>query len=106
MASRITMFERSDRPFGKDTAAVEDARLPLVQRPRRNRKSDWARRLVRENALTTDDLIWPIFLTDGSNRRDPVASMPGVERITVDLAVAEAERAARLGIPALALFPY
>ena len=56
--------------------------------------------------LTVDDLIWPLFLIDGTGRREPVASMPGVERLTVDEAVREAERAARLGIPAIALFPY
>ena len=77
-----------------------------MERPRRNRKSDWARRLVRESTLTADDLIWPIFLADGAGRRSPVSAMPGVERMTVDLAVGEAERAARLGIPVIALFPY
>ncbi|WP_299472322.1 porphobilinogen synthase [uncultured Roseibium sp.] len=75
-------------------------------RMRRNRQTDWSRRLVRENALTTDDLIWPIFLVDGTNVREPVASMPDVFRLSVDQAVREATRAAELGIPALALFPY
>jgi porphobilinogen synthase len=81
-------------------------RLDLTTRPRRNRKADWARRLVRENVLTTDDLIWPLFLVDGANVRLPVASMPGVERLSVDEAVRDAERAADLAIPCLALFPY
>src|SRR5262247_2838581 len=81
-------------------------RLDLTTRPRRNRKADWARRLVRENVLTTDDLIWPLFLVDGTNARVPVASMPGVERLSVDEAVRDAERAADLAIPCLALFPY
>ncbi len=80
-------------------------RLDLVQRPRRNRKADWARRLVRENDISVNDLIWPLFLQEGTNPRDPVASMPGVERLTIDAAVREAERAAKLGIPAIALFP-
>src|SRR5246500_4268671 len=80
--------------------------LDLVARPRRNRKAEWARRLVRENVLTTDDLIWPLFVVDGHNTRTPVSSMPGVDRITVDQAVRDAERAARLDIPCLALFPY
>ncbi|TCT02407.1 porphobilinogen synthase [Aquabacter spiritensis] len=80
--------------------------LGLATRLRRNRKSDWSRRLVRENTLTVDDLIWPIFLMEGEAKRAPVASMPGVERLTVDEAVRAAERAAALGIPALALFPY
>ena len=73
---------------------------------RRNRRSEWARRMVRENALTTDDLIWPLFVMDGDNARAPVASMPGVERLSVDQAVREAERAAKLTIPCIALFPY
>jgi porphobilinogen synthase len=72
---------------------------------RRNRKADWSRRLVRENALTTDDLIWPLFITEGEKHREPVASMPGVERLSVDEALIEAERAVKLKIPALALFP-
>jgi porphobilinogen synthase len=81
-------------------------RLDLAVRPRRNRKSEWTRRLVRENVLTTDDLIWPLFLVDGANTRVPVASMPGVERLSVDEAVRDAKRAAELAIPCLALFPY
>ena len=80
--------------------------LGLVHRPRRNRKSDWSRRLVREHDLTVDDLIWPIFLIEGRNRREPVKAMPGVDRVSVDEAVREAARAAALGIPVLALFPY
>ena len=74
-------------------------------RMRRNRKSDWSRRLVAENRLSTSDLIWPIFLIDGSERRVPVAHMPGVDRVNVEEAVAEAEKAAALGIPAIAPFP-
>ena len=81
------------------------ARLDLVQRPRRNRQTEWSRRLVRETVLTTNDLIWPIFIIDGENRTEPVGSMPGVERVTVDGAVRAAEKAAKLGIPAIALFP-
>jgi porphobilinogen synthase len=81
-------------------------RLDLTTRPRRNRKAPWTRRLVAENVLTADDLIWPLFLVDGSNGRTPVPSMPGVERLTVDQAVRDAERAAKLAIPCLALFPY
>jgi porphobilinogen synthase len=81
-------------------------RLDLATRPRRNRKAEWARRLVRENVLTADDLIWPLFVTEGSRRRVPIPSMPGVERLSVDETVREAERAAKLAIPCLALFPY
>jgi porphobilinogen synthase len=83
-----------------------DLSLNLTHRPRRNRKADWARRLVRENVLTTDDLIWPIFVVEGENVRTPVASMPEVERLSVDQAVAAAQRAVELSIPALALFPF
>jgi len=61
---------------------------------------------VRENVLTTDDLIWPLFVTGGNNTRTPIASMPGVERLTVDQIVRDAERAMKLNIPCLALFPY
>src|SRR3954453_222918 len=82
------------------------ASLDLVIRPRRNRKAEWARRLVRENVLTTDDLIWPLLVGDGHNKRAAVSSMPGVERLSVDQAVREAERAAKLNIPCIALFPY
>ncbi len=80
--------------------------LDLAIRPRRNRKAEWARRLVRENVLTTNDLIWPMFVVDGQNTRTPVASMPGVDRLTVDQAVRDAERAMKLDIPCIALFPY
>src|ERR1017187_10002199 len=89
-----------------DEAGADSERLDLPTRLRRNRRSDWARRMVRENQLTTDDLIWPLFVMEGDNARVPVPSMPGVERLTVDQAVREAERAAKLTIPCLALFPY
>ena len=72
---------------------------------RRNRKADWTRRLVRENQLTVDDLIWPIFITEGEEVTEDIATMPGVQRHSVDRAVIEAREAAALGIPALALFP-
>jgi porphobilinogen synthase len=75
------------------------------RRLRRMRKADWSRRLVQENRLSVDDLIWPIFVVEGKNVREPIAAMPGVFRLSVDLAVKEAERAAKLGIPALATFP-
>ncbi|HRY06815.1 MAG TPA: porphobilinogen synthase [Hyphomicrobiaceae bacterium] len=75
-------------------------------RMRRNRKTDWSRRLVAENTLTPGDLIWPVFVLEGTNERHAVASMPGVERLSIDLIVAAAKEAASLGIPALALFPY
>ena len=97
-------IEMRDGPRREATAAA--APLDLVTRPRRNRKAEWARRLVRENVLTTDDLIWPLFVVDGNNKRAPVASMPGVERISVDQCVRDAERAMKLNIPCIALFPY
>jgi len=75
------------------------------KRLRRMRKADWSRRLVAENDLTVNDLIWPIFLIEGENRTEQIAAMPGVERLTVDLAVRAAEEAAKLGIPAVATFP-
>jgi porphobilinogen synthase len=87
-------------------AASTASKLDIATRLRRNRKSEWSRRLVRETVLTTNDLIWPIFLVDGTEPRTPVATMPGVDRVSIDEAVREAERAARLGIPALAPFPY
>ncbi len=74
-------------------------------RMRRVRQNDWSRRLVRENHLTVDDLIWPVFVQDGQNRRVPIASMPGVERLSVDLLVEAVARAAELKIPAVAVFP-
>jgi porphobilinogen synthase len=79
--------------------------LDLARRPRRNRKADWTRRMVRETRLSVDDLIWPIFITEGAHVIEPVATMPGVARYSVDEAVKQAEDAARLGIPCIALFP-
>ncbi|NKN38066.1 porphobilinogen synthase [Agrobacterium sp. a22-2] len=75
------------------------------RRMRRNRKADWTRRLVQENRLTVDDLIWPIFVIPGTGISEPIAAMPGVNRMTVDKAVEAAKAAADLGIPALATFP-
>jgi porphobilinogen synthase len=87
-------------------APARSERLDLTVRMRRNRRSEWARRLVREHSLSTDDLIWPLFVMDGDTARAAVPSMPGVERLSVDQAVREAERAAKLSIPCIALFPY
>ncbi|MGH7002867.1 MAG: porphobilinogen synthase [Alphaproteobacteria bacterium] len=91
-------------PPPKAARAVRLGAYPHV-RLRRNRRDDWSRRLVRENVLTANDLIWPGFVIDGSRKREPVASMPGVERLSVDLAADAAGEAARLGIPCIALFP-
>ncbi|MFT8805976.1 MAG: porphobilinogen synthase [Acetobacter aceti] len=79
-------------------------RFPLT-RLRRNRQDRFTRRLVAENSLSIDDLIWPIFVMEGSNSITDVASMPGVQRVTLDRLAAHVETAARLDIPALALFP-
>jgi porphobilinogen synthase len=73
---------------------------------RRLRRHDWSRKLVAENTLSPSDFIWPIFIMDGRKKSDPVPSMPGVNRISVDLVAAAAEDAAKLGIPVIALFPY
>ncbi|MEM9205603.1 MAG: porphobilinogen synthase [Pseudomonadota bacterium] len=75
-------------------------------RPRRNRMADWRRRLVRESTLSVDDLIWPIFVRDGKNIAEPIASMPGVFRYSLDRLVEPVTEAAELGIPVVALFPY
>jgi porphobilinogen synthase len=75
------------------------------RRMRRNRKADWTRRLVQENRLTVDDLIWPVFVVPGENVIDPVAAMPGVNRMSIDRLVGAAKEAADLGIPAIATFP-
>jgi porphobilinogen synthase len=97
--------EPAERAPESVPADLATGRFPAV-RMRRNRKSPWSRRLVAEHALTTADLIWPIFVTEGQGAREPVPSMPGVDRLSVDLAVEAAHEAASLGIPAVALFPY
>jgi porphobilinogen synthase len=74
-------------------------------RMRRMRKNDFSRRLMRENKLTVDDLIYPVFVLEGTNKREKIDSMPGVERLSMDLLVEEARELYILGIPAIALFP-
>src|SRR4051812_33841209 len=91
---------------GPRNTTISSPSLDLAIRMRRNRKTEWARRLVRENVLTTNDLIWPLFIVDGTNKRVPVSSMPGVDRLSVDQSVRDAERAMKLNIPCIALFPY
>jgi porphobilinogen synthase len=76
-----------------------------IHRPRRMRRDDFSRRLMREHRVTTDDLIYPVFVHEGTNARYPIASMPGVERLSLDLLLPVAEDTMRLGIPVLALFP-
>src|SRR5437016_2246285 len=99
-------IEAKTRLAPVEAKAPAKAALDLAVRPRRNRKADWARRLVRENVLTADDLIWPLFLVDGERTRAPVASMPGVERLSVHEAVRDAERSAKLDITCRALVTY
>src|SRR3974390_3300482 len=91
--------------FAPTESPAQD-RLDLTVRMRRNRRADWARRMVREHVLTTAPPLWPLFVMDGANPRAPVPSMPGVDRLSVDQVVREAERAAKLTIPCIALFPY
>ncbi len=100
--SNVAPFARLDPVRGPKP----DTKLGLTHRPRRNRREDWVRRLVRENTLSVDDLIWPVFVVDGEGITTPVASMPDVERLSVDMAAKAAREAQRLGIPAIALFPY
>ncbi len=105
----MTAYNCHTRPFAR---ALESAvsftpanRLFPATRLRRNRRDDFSRRLVREHRLSVDDLILPVFVLDGEGRREAVESMPGVERLSIDLLLQEAEKWVALGIPALALFP-
>ena len=86
------------------TSSIGLGSFPNV-RMRRPRAHGWSRHLVRENALSANDLIWPLFIIDGENQRQAVASMPGVERLSIDLIVKAAGEAKALGIPAIAVFP-
>src|SRR5262245_9732435 len=92
-------------PTKAEAEGAAPGSFPAV-RLRRNRRTGWSRRLVAENVLTAGDLIWPIFIVEGRSVKVPVESMPGVDRLSVDLAVNAAEEAVQLGIPAIALFPY
>ena len=102
------MSIRSRLPAANTDAKSTDApagQFPSV-RMRRNRKAPWARELVAEHRLSARDLIWPMFVIEGKDKRVPVASMPGVERLSVDLIVEAVKEAVALGIPAVALFPF
>ncbi|HSF72138.1 MAG TPA: porphobilinogen synthase, partial [Methylotenera sp.] len=79
--------------------------LLLTMRPRRMRKDEFSRRLMRENVLTTNDLIYPVFVLDGESRTEEVKSMPGVQRQSIDVLLKIAGECVKLGIPALAIFP-
>lgn len=76
-----------------------------AHRPRRMRRDDWSRRLMQENRLTVDDLIYPVFLLEGSKQSQAIASMPGINRLSLDLLFEVAEECLELGIPVMALFP-
>jgi porphobilinogen synthase len=102
LARRSPQAARALKP---SPAALEAGAFPAV-RMRRNRMHAWSRRLLAEHVLSSADLIWPLFVAEGSDARTPVASMPGVDRLSVDLAVSAAREAAALKIPAIALFPY
>ncbi len=94
---------RRSSPFAAEAPEVLGA-YPTV-RMRRNRRDPWTRRLVAENTLSVDNLIWPIFVIEGTDEERAVASMPGQTRVTVDRLARHVEKAARLGVPALAIFP-
>ena len=76
-----------------------------AHRPRRMRRDDWSRRLMQENSVSSNDLIYPVFLLEGSNQSQAVASMPGVNRVSLDLLFSVAQECVALGIPVMALFP-
>ena len=92
-----------DAPFSVQRT-LRMSSFPLL-RPRRMRRDDFSRRLMRENHLTCDDLIYPVFILEGENRREAVASMPGVERVSVDELLRVADTCVTLGVPVISLFP-
>ncbi|WP_420960059.1 porphobilinogen synthase [Brucella sp. IR073] len=94
-----------NKPFSETIRARSVDEITQGRRLRRMRKADWSRRLVQENRLTVDDLILPIFLCEGENYSESIDAMPDVRRFSVDMAVRQAEKAAKLGIPAIAPFP-
>ena len=102
--SKLDPTARSSRRAGAHRRTCGAGAFPNV-RLRRARNTRWSRRLVAEHRLAVDDLIWPLFVVEGTNKRVPIASMPGVERLSIDNIVASAEQAVGLGIPAIALFP-
>ncbi len=100
---RLKKTSAPEAPAAKDRNRAH-GQYPRT-RMRRNRRDAWNRRLVAENSVTVDDFIWPLFVQEGDNQRQAVASMPGVERLSIDLLVETAAEAARIGIPMLAVFP-
>jgi porphobilinogen synthase len=102
--SKLATIARAPQQSTTQQAEQKSPGFPRT-RMRRNRTDIWTRRLVAENKLSADDLIWPVFIIEGKDKTQPIHSMPGVERYTVDLIAAQAERAAKMGIAAMALFP-
>jgi porphobilinogen synthase len=99
-------FHPKDEPLACGTISPMTIPTPYpATRLRRLRRDDFTRRLVRENALSVNDLIYPVFVLDGEKKRETVASMPGVERLSLDLLLPVAETCVKLGIPVMALFP-
>src|SRR3569623_2774868 len=84
--------------------SVKFAQFPAI-RMRRMRKDAFSRAMMRENVLTTSDLIYPVFILDGKNQQEKVSSMPGVDRLSVDLLMGVAEECVAIGIPVMAIFP-
>jgi porphobilinogen synthase len=99
----------ADSPLREFSMTAPDRNFPFGEFPqvrlRRNRRYGWTRRMVAEHRLTAADLIWPAFVCEGKNVREAIPSMPGVERLSIDLLVQEAAKACELGIPAIAVFP-
>ena len=99
-------FMRDDKNRSASTLFTMTMHAPYpLGRPRRLRRDAFTRNLVRENTLTAHDLIYPVFVVDGQQQRVPIASMPGVERLSLDLLLPVAEDCVKLGIPVMALFP-
>src|SRR5260221_14381871 len=95
---------QTPRKISDEAAMKVYGAFPAV-RMRRMRRDDFSRRLMREHVLTANDLIYPVFILDGKNRTEKVASMPGVERMTVDKLLPVAEQCLKLRVPVIALFP-
>src|SRR5690606_11416945 len=105
--ARKGMLPRRRRPLLRPTRHTREPEMSMYPetRPRRMRRDDFSRRLMREHQLTTDDLIYPVFVTEGEQQRAAVGSMPGVERVSLDLLLEVAQDCVNLGIPVMALFP-
>ena len=99
------MPSNNNQQYRQDGSNLTGRSFPST-RLRRNRKTEWSRRLVKENTISTDDLIWPLFICEGLNKIEPVAAMPGVFRYSIDRVVDAIDEAKNLEIPAIALFPH